>query len=164
IADLIAALALDEAPDLPLLLVGQQGWGGVDVDALVAEAGLDEGRVRLLGAIDDTSLAVALSRATVAVVPSIAEGFGLPLLEAMSLGVPTVHSDAPALVEVADGAGIVVEREPREKYPLRLAEALRRVVDDESLAAELRVQGRDRAGAYSWSDSAEKTWQLHADL
>jgi len=164
IAELIAALARDDAPDLPLLLVGQQGWGGVDPDALAAEAGLDEGRVRMLGALDDTSLAVALSRATVAVVPSFAEGFGLPVIEAMSFGVPTVHSDAPALVEVAGGAGLAVEREPRASYPQRLAEALRRVVDDESFAAELRVQGRDRARAYSWHDSAEKTWQLHADL
>ncbi len=164
IADLIAALALDEAPDLPLIVVGQQGWGGIDVDALARDAGLTEGRVRHFSSLDDRSLAVALSRATVAVTPSVAEGFGLPLLEAMSLGVPTIHSDAPALVEVAGGAGIAVEVERRAEYPRRLAEALTRVVDDESLANELRVQGRDRAGAFSWRDSAEKVWQLHADL
>lgn len=164
IAELIAALGSADAPELPLLLVGQQGWGDIDVDALVADAGLDEGRVRVLGALDDTALAVALSRATVAVVPSLAEGFGLPLLEAMQLGVPTVHSSAPALVEVAGGAGIVVDLDPRDDYPQRLAEALHRVVDDPALADELRVRGRDRAAAYSWHDSAEKTWQLHADL
>lgn len=164
IAELITALGHPDAPDLPLVLVGQQGWGDIDVDALAADAGLAEGRVRVLGALDDTALAVALSRATVAVVPSIAEGFGLPLLEAMQLGVPTVHSSAPALVEVAAGAGLVVDLDPRDEYPQRLAEALRRVVDDPALADELRVRGRDRAAAYSWNDSAEKTWQLHADL
>lgn len=164
IAELIAALAHSEAPDVPLLLIGQQGSGGIDPEALAAAAGLEEGRVRVLGALDDTALAVALSRATAAVVPSFAEGFGLPVIEAMSFGVPTVHSDAPALVEVAGGAGLMVERDPLDSYPQRLAEALRRVVDDESFADELRVQGRDRARAYSWHDSAEKTWQLHADL
>jgi len=161
---LIAALALDEAPPLPLLLIGQQGWGGVDVESLARKHGLADDRVRLLGAVDDTDLAIALSRATVCVVPSVAEGFGLPLLEAMSFGVPTVHSDAPALVEVAGGAGIVVAREPREHYPLGLAEALRSIVDDDALAKELAVRGRDRARAFSWRDAAEKTWQLHADL
>ena len=164
IAELITALGHPDAPDLPLVLVGQQGWGDIDVNALAAHAGLDDGRVRVLGALDDTALAVALSRATVAVVPSLAEGFGLPLLEAMQLGVPTVHSSAAALVEVSGGAGLVVDLDPRDEYPQRLAEALRRVVDDTALADELRVRGRDRAAAYSWNDSAEKTWQLHADL
>lgn len=164
IVELIEALGHDEAPELPLLLVGQQGWGDIDVDALAAAASLPDGHVRHLGNLDDTDLAVALSRATVAVVPSLAEGFGLSLVEAMSMGVPVVHSDAPALIEVADGAGLVVELEPAESYPQRLAEALRRVVDDIALADELRVRGLDRSRAYSWRDSAEKTWQLHADL
>ncbi len=164
ISELIEALACEEAPELPLVLVGHQGWGGIDVEVLAAKAGLPADRVRYLGHLDDADLAVALSRATAAVVPSRAEGFGLAALEAMSLGVPVVHSDAPALVEVADGAGLVVEREPRDEYPRRLAEALRRVVDDSALAEALRVRGRDRARAYSWRDSAEKTWQLHADL
>lgn len=164
IADLIASLALDEAPDLPLVLVGHQGWGRINVDALASAAGLESGRVRLLGGIDDANMAAALSRATVAVVPSIAEGFGLPVIEAMSQGVPTVHSDAPALVEVAGGAGLMVKRYPSNGYPRRLARALRRVVDDGAFADELRVKGRLRAGAYSWTESAEKTWQLHADL
>ncbi|MGV3734064.1 MAG: glycosyltransferase family 4 protein [Microcella sp.] len=164
IAELITALSLPAAPDLPLVIVGRPGWGGIDVEALAREAGLDEGRVRLLGGLDDADLAAVLERATVAVVPSLAEGFGLPLLEAMSLGVPVVHSDDAALVEVADGAGLAVALAPLDGYPQRLAEALRGVVDDPALAAELAVRGRDRARAYSWRDSAEKTWQLHADL
>lgn len=162
--ELITALALPAAPELPLLVVGRSGWGGIDVEQLARDAGLAEGRVRALGGLDDADLAVALARATAAVVPSIAEGFGLSLLEAMSLGVPVVHSDAAALVEVADGAGHQVALSPAETYPQRLAEALRAVADDSALAAELSVRGRDRARAFSWRDSAEKTWQLHADL
>jgi glycosyltransferase involved in cell wall biosynthesis len=161
---LIRALALGLPDDVPLLIVGPAGWGGVDVDAVAREAGLAEGRVRTLGRLSDPDLAVALDRATVFVFPSLAEGFGLPLLEAFSLGTPVVHSYDPALVENAAGAGIAVERADAEGYPARLADAILSVLDDEQLASRLGLAGHDRAQAFSWRDSAEKVWQLHADL
>ena len=101
---LVDALARPEAPDVPLLLVGQAGWGDVDPEAFAAGAGLTAGRVRPLGRLSDTDLAVVLDRATALVVPSRAEGFGLPVLEAMAAGTAVVTSDAPALVEVGGGA------------------------------------------------------------
>jgi len=164
IEPLIRSLALGLPDDVPLLIVGPAGWGGVDVDAVARDAGLAEGRVRALGRLSDPDLAVALSRASVFVFPSLAEGFGLPLLEAFSFGTPVVHSDDPALVENAAGAGIAVERADAEGYPARLAGAILEVLEDEGLAARLGVAGRDRVKAFSWRDSAEKVWQLHADL
>jgi glycosyltransferase involved in cell wall biosynthesis len=164
IEPLIRSLALGLPDDVPLLIVGPAGWGGVDVDAVARDAGLAEGRVRVLGRLSDPDLAVALSRASVFVFPSLAEGFGLPLLEAFSFGTPVVHSDDPALVENAAGAGIAVERADAEGYPARLAGAILEVLEDEGLAARLGVAGRDRVKAFSWRDSAEKVWQLHADL
>lgn len=161
---LIRSLALDIPQDLPLLIVGPAGWGDVDVDAVARDAGLEEGRVRALGRLSDADLAVAISRAGVFVFPSLAEGFGLPLLEAFSLGTPVVHSDDPALVENSAGAGITVARDNPEGYPERLAAAIRGVLDDSALADRLSVAGRDRARAFSWRDSAEKVWRLHADL
>ena len=161
---LISGLGLPGAPDLPLLIVGPQGWGELDVAAVADEAGLAEGRVRALGFVSDSDLALVLSRATVFVYPSQAEGFGLPLLEAMSFGTPVVHSDAPALVEVAGDAGQVVALNDAAGYPERLAAAIARVVSDSDLNATLRLRGLDRAKAYSWRDSAERVWQLHADL
>lgn len=161
---LINGLGLPGAPDLPLLIVGPQGWGELDVAAVADEAGLDEGRVRALGFVSDSDLALILSRATVFVYPSQAEGFGLPLLEAMSFGTPVVHSDAPALVEVAGEAGQVVALNDSAGYPERLAAAIARVLTDSELNATLRLRGLDRAKAYSWRDSAERVWQLHADL
>jgi len=159
---LLHAMAL--LPDeIELVLVGPTGWGGVSVEDAAAEAGVSD-RVHLAGRLPDSDLAVALAAAEVVAVPSLAEGFGLPVLEAFSMGTPVVHSDAPALVEVAGGAGIVVARGDDAGYPGRLAEALRSVLDDESLAARLGTLGRDRAKAFSWRDSAEKVWQLHADL
>ncbi len=161
--ELIQALALPDAPDLPLVVVGPTGWGGIDVAAVAYDAGLREGRVRTLGFVSDTDLAVVLDRATVFVYPSFAEGFGLPVIEAFCLGTPVIHSDAPALVEVGAEASLVVERSG-SGYPERIAHALTRVATDHDLAMQLSVAGRDRARAFSWRDSAERVWQLHADL
>ncbi|NEM91328.1 glycosyltransferase family 4 protein [Galbitalea soli] len=161
---LIRSLALPQTGDIPLLIVGPAGWGDVDVAALAASAGLAEGRVRTLGRLSDAEVAVALSRASAFVFPSLAEGFGLPVLEAMSLGAPVIHSDSPAVLEVAADAGVVVARDDAAGYPERLADAIARVLDDEELAARLRLQGIDRSHAFSWRASAEKVWQLHADL
>lgn len=171
--------------DVPLLIAGATGeqldaWAA-GLDAAGADAGdtgaatvaangaaiaaaIADGRIRALGPLGETELAVAYSRAAVVLAPALSAGTGLIALEAMSLGAPVVHSDAPALLEVCSDAGVVVARDDAAGYPERLAEAVRSVLDDATLAAQLVVRGRDRAQAYSWRDSAEKTWQLHADL
>jgi glycosyltransferase involved in cell wall biosynthesis len=128
------------------------------------EAGVDPSRVRSLGSLSDGDLAVALDRATVFVHPSLSEGFGLPVVEALSFGTPVVHSDAPALLEVAADAGVVVPREDPDGYPERLAHAIGGLLSDTAARERLSVVGQDRARAFSWRDSAEKVWQLHADL
>ncbi|WP_342768892.1 glycosyltransferase family 1 protein [Frondihabitans australicus] len=161
---LIRAMAHPDAPDIPLLVVGPEGWGDVQVSSVAEQAGLDDTRVRVMGRVPDATLAALLQRASVFVYPSLAEGFGLPVVEALSLGTPVVHSDAPALVEVAAGAGVVVPRDDPAGYPERLAQAMYQVVNDVELSTRLGVIGLDRARAFSWRDSAEKVWQLHADL
>lgn len=164
LAPLIQALARPDAPDLPLLVVGPQGWGDLDINQVAAEAGLAEGRVRSLGFLSDSDLALAMDRATVFVYPSLAEGFGLPVVEALHFGTPVIHSDVPALVEVSADAGYVVARDDAAGYPERLAAALSTVVGDKELADRLSLIGLDRSRAFSWRDSAEKVWQLHADI
>jgi glycosyltransferase involved in cell wall biosynthesis len=164
IIPLIEAMRQPELEDYTLLIVGPEGWNGLDVPAIAAGAGLEEGRVRSLGYLADADLAVALDRAAVFVFPSLAEGFGLPVIEAFSLGTPVVHSDDPAVVEVSAGAGLAVPREPRSGYSERLGEAIGSVLADPARAALMGIEGRDRARAYSWRDSAERVWQLHADL
>jgi glycosyltransferase involved in cell wall biosynthesis len=161
---LIKALALPQTQDLPLLIAGPEGWGDVDVSSIARDAGLAEGRVRTLGYLSDADLAVVQSRATAFVFPSLAEGFGLPVLEAMSLGTPVIHSDIPAVVEVAADAGIMVERGDAAGYPERLADAIGMVASDDELRERLKYLGIDRSHAFSWRASAEKVWQLHADL
>jgi glycosyltransferase involved in cell wall biosynthesis len=164
IEPLIQAMGHADAPEIPLLIVGPDGWGDVSIADIVTREGLPEGRVRSLGFVSDAQLAVLLQRASVFVFPSLAEGFGLPVVEALSLGTPTVISDTPALVEVAADAAGVGARDDPAGYPERLARAMFQVVNDVELSTRLGVVGLDRSHAFSWTDSADKVWQLHADL
>ncbi|MGH3928671.1 MAG: glycosyltransferase family 4 protein [Pseudonocardiaceae bacterium] len=157
---LLAALAEPDAPDLPVLLAGQQGWGGVEPAEMARRVGLDPGRVRVLGRISDPELAVVLHRAAVLAAPSQAEGFGLPVLEAMAAGVPVVHSDAPALVEVAGGAGVGFARND----PQALGAALRRVLSDPVHAQAMVRAGQRRAQGFTWERTARRVWSVHLEL
>jgi len=161
---LIRSLASEHDTGLPLLVAGPEGWNAPDLDAIAAEVGLDPSRVRRLAVLSDSDLAVAIDRASVFAFPSLAEGFGLPLIEAFSLGTPVVHSDAPAIVEVSAGAGVAVPLADEDGYPDRLAAAIAAVLADASLTERMRFSGLDRAAAFSWRDSAQQVWQLHADL
>lgn len=167
VAPLIRAVALPDAQDIPLIIAGQDRFGDGSATGVAAAAGLPEDRVRALGHLDDADLAVVLDRATMFVFPSLAEGFGLPIVEAFKFGLPVIHSDDPALVEVAGGAGVVIERPETPDDPAyaeRIAAAIGRVLDDDELRARLGILATDRARAFSWRDSAERVWQLHADL
>lgn len=161
---LIRAMAHPDGPDLQLLIAGPPGWGGVDLADLARDAGLPAEKIRALGYLSDADLTVVMDRATVFAYPSLAEGFGLPVLEALHLGTPVVHTDVPALVEVAADAGVIVALADESTFVERLAQALSSVVGDPALAERLAFSGLDRSKAFSWRSSAEKVWQLHADI
>ncbi|TFC90433.1 MULTISPECIES: glycosyltransferase family 1 protein [Cryobacterium] len=164
ITALITAFGLPEGPDLPLIVLGPAAWGELDMASVADEAGLPWGRVRAMSGLTDEELAVVISRASVFVYPSLEEGFAGPMIQAFHLGTPVVHSDAPALIEASGDAGLAVEREDAAGYPERLAAAVNRVLTDATLANRLRIVGSDRARAFTWRDSAERVWLLHADL
>ncbi|GAA2816621.1 glycosyltransferase family 1 protein [Saccharopolyspora taberi] len=154
---LVRALAEPDAPDLALVVVGSPGWGAVDLRRIAADHGLAPERLRLLGGVTDAELAEVLRRAAALAAPSLAEGFGLPVLEAMAAGVPVIHSDAPALVEVAGGAGIEVPRADHRA----LAAALRTAADAPDRD---RIEaGRRRAAEFTWERAAREVWRLHTE-
>ena len=154
---LIKALARDGAPALPLLVVGQPGWGGVDPGGLARQEGLPEGRVRALGRLSDADLATVLDRATALVMPSRAEGFGLPVLEAMVAGTPVVCSADPALAEVGGDA----VRTSAIGDDAALAAALSEVLGDAGLRARMIERGRARAASYTWESAGTALWELY---
>jgi glycosyltransferase involved in cell wall biosynthesis len=157
---LVDAMSRPGAPRLPLVIVGPRGWGNVDPHALAAHRGLDPSRLLVLGGITDTELSVVLHGASVFVAPSLAEGFGLPLLEAMAVGVPIVHSDAPALTEVAGGTGVMVRRQD----PVALANALRGVLADPARTESNVAAAKQRATHFTWERCAHAVWHLHVEL
>ena len=163
VVDLLEALGRPGVPDIPLVVIGPESWGELHLAAVAEEAGVAPSRVTAIEAADPGGLAAVLAGATAFVAPSHEEGAGTSLIEAFSLGVPVIHSDTPAYVEVSGDAGLVVPVGPRG-YADRLATAVTTVVEDTDLAERMSVKGADRGRAFSWRDSAERVWQLHADL
>jgi glycosyltransferase involved in cell wall biosynthesis len=160
LAQLLTALA--RIDDLPLVIIGPSGWGGVSIDELVRRTGIAPSRVHALGRLDDSDLAAVLSASRGLVIPSIEEGFGLPVLEAMSLGVPVIHSTAEALIEVAGQSAIAVDVHGTNGT-IKLAEALTGL-DDETLRRDLASRGRARAAEFSWDASAARLAAVFDEL
>jgi glycosyltransferase involved in cell wall biosynthesis len=136
---------------LQLVLAGQRGWLYDDILAQVRKLGLSD-HVVLTGYIPDADLPALLSGALAFVFPSLYEGFGLPLLEAMACGTPVLCSDASSLPEVAGDAALLVD--PRDTEAL--ADALARLVVDEGLRRELVERGFRQMQRFSWRRCAEE--------
>jgi glycosyltransferase involved in cell wall biosynthesis len=118
----------------------------------------DRERVRFLGYLDDETLAGLYARASLFVLPSQDEGFGLPALEAMASGTPVVVSDGGALPEVVGGAGLICCL----SNPNALTVTLREALSSPNLRAELTERGLERAEKFSWHATAEIVWKsLH---
>ena len=145
------------APDVPhaLVLAGPDGWHTEDLEEELAREG--PGTVIRTGSVSDDDLDALYRGASAFAYPSTFEGFGLPVLEAMARGVPTVTSDAPALAEVAAGAALLVEPDD----VAGLADALARMLTDETLATDLRSRGLARAAGYTWAATARTTLEVY---
>ncbi len=144
-------LVAGENPEVDLVVVGPSGWNE-DLGARIDAAGLDR-RTRTLGFVPDADKHAVYAGASVFCYPSLREGFGLPVLEAMAQGAPVVTSAGTATAEVAGGAALLID--PRE--PGAIAGELLRVLDDASLAGELAARGRARAAEFPWSRTADLT-------
>jgi len=144
--------------ECPLIVVGKAGWGYDDVMARFTSGELRH--VRWLGHVPDAELQAIVKCATALVFPSLHEGFGLPVLEAFAAGVPVVASNTTSIPEVAGNAALLID-------PLRideLSDAMRRVVEDAGLAAQLQVRGRERVRGFTWQACAEKTLRVYESM
>jgi glycosyltransferase involved in cell wall biosynthesis len=133
----------------PLVLAGGRGWLMEDVARKVNELGLAS-RVKLTGYVDDAELAWLYANCLGFVYPSLFEGFGLPVLEAMSLGAPVITSNASSLPEVAGDAALLVD--PLDTAAI--ASAMAGLEGDGKLRARLREAGLARASQFSWDAAA----------
>jgi glycosyltransferase involved in cell wall biosynthesis len=140
------ALARIGRPDLTLVVAGPAGWGPETAQHLAAVPG----PIVRTGFVAAEELLGLRTGAAVCCLPSWAEGFGLPALEALAAGTPLVTSSGTAMAEVAGDAAVLV---PPGRADL-LADALREVLDDRALADRLRAEGPRRAAAYRWEDTA----------
>lgn len=156
---LIRAFALLDT-DAELILVGPPGWNE-DLDRLVRRLPPTvRDRVRLLGWVPHEDLEALYAAADVMCFPSLLEGFGFPVVEAMAQGTPVVTSRGTSTEElVSGGAGLLVD--PRE--PEEIAAALARVLDDPALASRLAAAGLERAAGYTWQRTAELVAVAYAE-
>jgi glycosyltransferase involved in cell wall biosynthesis len=127
-------------------------------DAAVKEVGMEK-RVVFTGFIPDEELDSLLRRADFLIYPSLYEGFGIPILEAMQVGIPVITSDLAAMPEVAGGAAILVDPYNIEEMASEMANLLQ----DNKLREELSQKGVERASLYSWQRTAERYLELYGE-
>lgn len=141
---------------LRLVLVGHEPSRGEPLRRTVADLGL-EAAVAFTGYVSDQRLFELLDGATAFVFPSLYEGFGIPVLEAMEAGVPVVASRAASLPEVVGDAGILCDPSSVSS----IAEALRRVLASSELRSQLSQRGVERAARFSWENTARETLRVY---
>ena len=148
-------LRVADPPHL-LVLAGASGWMNSEVFAEVRALQLEE-RVRFLGYVPDADLQALYTAARVFVYPSLYEGFGLPVIEAMACGAPVITSTTSSLPEVAGDAALLVP--PTDVIALR--GALEEVLNSHAKRLQMRAASRRQAERFSWQETARKTLAVY---
>ncbi|MGE3840937.1 MAG: glycosyltransferase family 4 protein [Vicinamibacterales bacterium] len=140
----------------PLVLVGARGWHTTELEARLASA-RTAGTVLELGYVPEEDLPAVYAGATVFVYPSLYEGFGIPVAEGLASGVPVITSNRSSMPEVAGDAAVLVDPLSSEE----IASAIRKLLDDDRLRADLSRKGLARAAALSWRNTAAQTVECY---
>ncbi|MGV0025163.1 glycosyltransferase family 4 protein [Phormidesmis priestleyi] len=138
--------------DHQLVLIGQKGWLYEEIFERIARSPHQKS-IHHLSYLSDRAVALFYSRADVFVYPSYYEGFGLPVLEAMTLGAPVVAANTSSLPEVAGDAAILINPDDVAE----MSDAILRVVSDSQLRDRLIQKGKERSQQYSWENTAKAT-------
>lgn len=142
-------------PDLLFVLAGSFGHGYEQVRATIAQSAHRD-RIHVPGWVDLSTYHALLRRASVFCFPTLAEGFGMPILEAMAAGVPVLTSRGGAHEEVAGDAAVLVDPENSDA----IAAGLKRLLSDTALCAALVARGQQRVKECTWQRSASSTWEV----
>jgi O-antigen biosynthesis alpha-1,3-mannosyltransferase len=158
-ATLLRAWPALPAPRPLLLVVGGIGW---QCDAIVAalRAAVATGTVRWLPQATDATLWRLMHRARLLVYPSLWEGFGLPPLEAMQIGLPVVAHDCEPMQELGDGALLLADAND----PTALAAAIERALRDEAWRRQASAAGSARAATFRWRESARRHATIYREV
>ena len=150
----LQALALLDG-DIKLLLVGKRAKGDVVLQGWIRELGLEE-RVVTPGYVADEDLPPLYGAAEVFIFPSLYEGFGLPVIEAMACGCPVITSNVSSMPEIAGDAALLVDPVNVEQ----IAETINKILNEKGLQSALSEKGVRRAAFFSWEKSAQETIAL----
>jgi len=142
-------------PELSLVIAGKYGWG--DKKLKVKSEKL---KVRILGFVEKEDLASLYSGAEAFVYPSLYEGFGLPILEAMACGCPVITSNIGSMRELAAGFSVLVDPQSTDS----IAENILKLLKNNDLRQELKIKGLKRAGEFSWEKAALQTLEAYRGL
>ncbi|HTK10185.1 MAG TPA: glycosyltransferase family 1 protein [Ktedonobacteraceae bacterium] len=142
-----------------LAIAGGQGWLYEETRQLVTELKLEK-KVRFLGRVSDLELITLYSMADIFAFPSFAEGFGIPLIEAMACGAPVITANVSAMPEVVGDAALLIDPHNNDE----LAAAINKLLVNETLREELRAKGYQRAREYTWEASAQKMLRIYQQL
>ncbi|MDQ2677155.1 MAG: glycosyltransferase family 4 protein [Actinomycetota bacterium] len=154
LSTLLEAMRRLERPDVTLALAGPAGWGGA---ADLPEVPFPVAR---LGFVPESDLAALMRASAVFCFPSLAEGFGLPVLEAMAAGAAVVTSSTTSTAEVAGDAALLVDPTDADA----IGSAIAALLDDEALAHRLRSLGRERAARWTWAECARLTTDVYREV
>lgn len=145
--------------DVHLAIAGGEGWRSEGIRRALRESSAPE-RIRLLGRVPGQDLPALYAEARVFAFPSLYEGFGLPILEAMASGTPVLTSDVSSLPEVAGDAALLVD--PHSTDAIR--DGLERLLEDAGLRGRLARRGRERERRFTWRRTAEETMAVYRQV
>lgn len=142
-----------------LVLAGSSGYGADEIFGRI-ESSPRRGDIRILGYVPAAELARWYARARIFAFPSLDEGFGMPVLEAMAAGVPVIAANRAALPEVCGEAALLVD--PEDVASIHAA--LERLMRDDELSETLTRKGLARAAEFSWKKAGEQTWKVYEEM
>jgi glycosyltransferase involved in cell wall biosynthesis len=148
-----------QTPEVKLVITGRQGWMYAQTLQLVQSLGLTE-RVHFTGYVEQSDLPRVYNLAEIAVYPSLYEGFGLPVLEAMACGTPVITSNVSSMPEITAEAGVLV---PPGEVPA-LAQAIEHLLSDPTERQRRSALGLQRAAQFTWQRTAIQTMDVYTHV